>query len=380
MGSALVETDTVVIGASAAGLATADCLKRARIPFVLLEQAHEVGPAWRTHYDRLHLHTSKGLSHLPGLTFPREVSRYPARAQVVDYLEAYAREFGLTPRFGQRVVSVRRDGAGWLTRSEDTSYRSRNVVIATGYTRVPNRPVWPGQEGFQGQVMHSSEYRTGQPWAGKPVLIVGFGNSGGEIAIDLCEHGARPSLSVRSAVNVIPRDFLGLPILAWGIALSVLPMWLADAIGSLVSRLTIGRLDKLGLKKLPYGPMSQIRNTGRIPLLDVGTISRIRRKEIDVVPGLESFTPGGARFANGVERPFEAVVLATGFRPALDALLEVKEGAVDAEGKPLRSGVETLPGLFFCGFHVAPTGMFREIAREARRIAGSIASRSPAVP
>lgn len=371
-----LETGTVVIGASAAGLATAACLKRSGVPFVLLEQTDEVAPAWRRHYDRLHLHTSKGLSSLPGRRFPHEVSRYPARDQVVEYLAAYSQEFGLAPRFGQRVVSVRRGGDGWLTRSEDTSYRSRNVVIATGYTRVPNRPVWPGQGTFQGPVVHSSEYRTGQPWAGKRVLVVGFGNSGGEIAIDLSEQGARPSLSVRSPVNVIPRDFLGLPILAWGIALSLLPIWLADAIGSLVSRLTIGRLERLGLRKLPYGPIAQIRRTGEIPLLDVGTIALIRRKQIEVLPGIECFTPNGARFSGGVERPFEAVVLATGYRPAVNALLEVSDGTLDADGAPLKSGVEALPGLYFCGFHVAATGMLREISREARSIAHSISRHS----
>jgi indole-3-pyruvate monooxygenase len=369
----LVETDTVVIGASAAGLATAACLKRARVPFILLEEAREVAAVWRKHYERLHLHTTKGLSHLPGLSFPRGVSRYPARAQVVEYLDAYSREFGLTPCFGQRVVSVSRSPNGWVTRTVDTSYRSRNVVLATGNTRVPRRPVWPGQDTFNGWVVHSSEYRTGRPWAGKRILVVGFGNSGGEIAIDLCEQGAHATLSVRSPVNVIPRDFLGLSILAWGIALSVFPVWLADAIGSLVSRLTIGRLDRLGLRKLPYGPIAQIRRTGKIPLLDVGTIARIRGKEVDVVPGIESFTRSGARFTDGVERPFEGVVLATGFRAALNELLEVKDGVIDAEGTPLRSGLETLPGLFFCGFYVAPTGMLREIAREARNIAESIA-------
>ena len=185
---------------------------------------------------------------------------------------------------------------------------------------------------------------------------------------------------LREFLRKNPRDFLGLPILAWGIALSLLPLRLADAIASVVSWFTVGRLDRLGLKKLPYGPIVQIRETGRVPLLDVGTVARIRRKEIGVLPGIESFTPGGARFSDGVERPFDAVVLATGFRPALDALFDVKEGAIDADGTPLKSGVETLPGLFFCGFHVAPTGMLREIAREARSIASCIARRTLPVP
>ena len=367
------QTNTVVIGASAAGLAAAACLARAKVPFELLEMGAAVGAAWRNHYDRLHLHTSKALSTLPYRAYPREVPRYPARAEVVAYLEDYARHFELRPRFGERVVSLRRDGDGWTTRTEGSELRSKNVVVATGYTRAPNRPTWPGLDGFGGPVLHSSEYKNGEEWAGRRVLVVGFGNSGGEIAIDLAEHGAVPSLSVRGAVNVIPRDFLGLPILAWGLALSILPLGLADAIAGLVARIAVGRLDRLGLAKLPYGPMIQIRRHGRIPLLDIGTVARIRRKEIAVLPGIESFAAGGARFAGGVARDFDGVVLATGYRPALAAFLETADGVLGADGVPRASGAETLPGLYFCGFFVTPTGMFREIAREAKRIAAAIA-------
>jgi len=367
----------VIVGASAAGLATAACLTRAGVPFELLEERDVVGAAWRGHYDRLHLHTSKGLSALPFHGFPGGVGRYPARVEVVAYLEDYARRLGLAPRFGERVESVRRDGDGWLTRSHGAEYRSRHVVVATGYTRAPHRPSWPGLESFGGSVLHSSEYRNGAEWAGKRVLVVGFGNSGGEIAIDLAEHGARPSVSVRSPINIIPRDFLGLPILAWGIALSVLPLRIADAIARLVCLLSFGRIEALGLSQLPYGPMTQIRRHARIPLLDIGTVARIRRREIEVVPGIASFNASGARFADGVERPYDAVVLATGYRPALAAFLDPAAGALDDTGRPRASGVETLPGLYFCGFYVAPTGMLREIAREARRIARAIAKRRP---
>ncbi|HKA87374.1 MAG TPA: NAD(P)/FAD-dependent oxidoreductase, partial [Haliangiales bacterium] len=346
---------------------------REQVPFELLEQRDAVASAWRGHYDRLHLHTSKGLSTLPYLGFPRDVPRYPTRAHVVAYLEEYARRFGLAPRFGERVVSVCRDGDGWLTRSEGAAYRSRHVVVATGYTRAPHRPTWPGLDAFAGRVLHSSEYRNGKEWAGRRVLVVGFGNSGGEIAIDLAEHGARPSMSVRSPVNIVPRDFMGLPILAWGIALSLLPVRVADAIAWLVSRLAVGRLERLGLAKLPYGPMTQIRRHRRIPLLDIGTVARIRRREIEVLPGVDAFVAGGARFAGGVERAFDAVVLATGYRPALSAFLDPAAEVVDENGVPRASGAETLPGLYFCGFYVAPTGMLREIARDARRIARAIA-------
>jgi cation diffusion facilitator CzcD-associated flavoprotein CzcO len=369
----LEETDTVVIGASAAGLATAACLSRASVPFVLVEQEREVGSAWRRHYDRLHLHTSKGLSGLPHFPFPRDVPRYPAREQVVKYLEDYAAHFQLAPRFGERVSSVKRDNEAWVTHASGGEWRSRHVVIATGYTRVPHRPSWPGLDGFSGKVMHSSEYKSGAAFAGKRVLVIGFGNSGGEIAIDLVEQGAKPTLSVRGAVNVVPRDFLGLPILAWGIALSLLPLSLADAIARLVSRLVFGKIEKLGLAKLEEGPMTQIVRRGRIPLLDVGTLGHIRKGEIAVVRGIESFTAAGARFEGGDERPFDVVVLATGYRPAVGDFLE---GApLSDTGAPPKSGAEVAPGLFFCGFHVAPTGMLREIAIEAKRVSAAIALR-----
>ncbi|HUJ29603.1 MAG TPA: NAD(P)/FAD-dependent oxidoreductase, partial [Myxococcales bacterium] len=329
---------------------------------------------WRNHYERLHLHTSKGLSGLPFVPFPREAPRYPSRAEVIAYLEGYAARLAEPPKFGQRVTSVRREGEAWITATEGAQWRSPHVVFATGYTRKPLRPAWPGLDQFGGQLLHSSDYRTGVGFPGKRVLVIGFGNSGGEIAIDLCEHGAHPTLAVRSAVNIVPRDFLGIPILAWGIALSVLPTPVADAISRLVSLLVIGRAEKLGLRQLPYGPMAQIRGDRRIPLLDIGTVERIRRGQIAVMPGVESFTPGGARFANGEERAFDAVILATGYRPALAELLQAADGVLDDHGTPRESGCETLPGLYFCGFNVAPTGMLREIAREARRIARSIAA------
>jgi len=369
--------DTVVVGASAAGLAVAASLRRAGVPFVLLEESAAVGAAWRGHYDRLHLHTSKGLSALPYRRWPRAVPRYPSRAQMVSYLEDYASHFRLEPRFGQRVTRLRRDADAWVTET-DRIYRSTRVVLATGNAHTPHVPAWPGLESFGGPVLHSSQYRNGQAWKGKRVLVVGIGNSGGEIALDLCGHGVHPSIAVRSAVNLIPRDFLGLPILAWAIVLGLLPTVVADAIAGVVARLTVGRVDRLGMRKLPYGPMTQIRRYARVPLLDIGTVARIRRGEIEILPEPTAFSPGHARFSDGSEHAFDAVVLATGYLPAVASLLEPE--AAEAVASPDRlargSGGELLPGLFLCGYYVAPTGMLREIAREARRIARAIATRA----
>jgi cation diffusion facilitator CzcD-associated flavoprotein CzcO len=372
MTSSAMRTNTVVIGASAAGLATAACLARAGVAPLVLEQHDHVAHAWRCHYDRLHLHTSKGLSGLPYHPMPATYPKYPSREQVIEYLEGYARRFSIEPRFGQRVTKVRREADAWTVETEQGDrIVAQNVVVATGYTRVPFEPTWPGREHFRGEVIHSSKYASGRRFAGQSVLVVGFGNSGGEIAIDLHEQGAKPTLSVRGAVNVIPRDLFGIPILAVGIAMGTLPARVADAIGRPLLRASIGDITVLGLRKLPYGPNVQIREHGRIPLLDIGTIALIREGHIRVAPGVRCFTTDGVELEDGTRVAFDAVVLATGYRPALADFLEVDD-RVDERGLPAKSGRQTLPGLYFCGFYVSPNGMLREIGIEARRIAASI--------
>jgi indole-3-pyruvate monooxygenase len=172
---------------------------------------------------------------------------------------------------------------------------------------------------------------------------------------------------------VVPRDLLGLPILAVGIAMDLLPPRLADALSAPLMRLAVGDIRKLGFRKLPYGPSVQINRHGRIPLLDVGTLALVRSGVVKIRPGVERFTPGGVIFEGGTEAAYDAVVLATGFRPQVNGFLDGAGDAVDAEGAPRKSGSEAAPGLYFCGFYLSPTGMLRAIAREAKTIARAIA-------
>jgi len=368
------DSQTIVVGAGPAGLAVGACLKQAGISCLILEQADKVGVAWHRHYERLHLHTDKKHSELPFAPFPKECPRYPSRLQMISYLEAYARQFQLEPRLGQQVVSARRVEAGWEVQTQDTRYQAANLVIATGNSREPWLPTWPGQDSFQGRILHSSEYKDGEPFRGQRVLVVGFGNSGGEIAIDLWEHGARPSLAVRSPVNVIPRDLFGIPILAIGILQSKLPPRVADALNAPLLRAVMGDLTRYGLRKLPQGPITQIQGSARIPLIDVGTIKLIKNGQVKVYPGIERFTENSVLFTDGKQEEFDAVILATGYRPRVNAFLEEDLAVYDDAGTPSFSGPESpVPGLYFCGFHVSPTGMLRDIAIEARKISAAIA-------
>jgi len=376
-----LDTNSIIIGAGPAGLAVAARLRREGIAFEILERSAEgVGSAWRHHYDRLHLHTDKDHSALPFVAWPDSAPRYPSREQVVDYFADYARRFDLEPRLGQNVVAVARHDDGWRVRTEQgLRVRGQNVVVCTGYNGIPHEPTFPGQEDFKGPIVHSSRYKNGAPHRGQRVLVIGFGNSGGEIAIDLHEHGARPCMAVRHAVNIIPKEVLGQPILATSIKMSFLPVWLADLIARPLQRIYIGDITKLGLRQLPYGPNRQILKDGRIPLLDIGTVRLLREGHITAYPGIERFTVDGVVFEDGRREPFDAVVMATGFRPRVDRFVRDARSVLDEEGTPTKSGQPTdLPGLYFCGFWVSPTGMIREIAIESKRIAAAIVAAAAA--
>jgi len=373
-----LEIDTVIIGAGPAGLASGACLGRAGVPFVILERADSVAASWRAHYTRLHLHTAKRHSSLPYMPFPKDTPQYVPREQVVAYLDAYRKAFNLPIRTGENVTSVRREGNHWTTRSTAGDYLSMHVVIATGYNRVPVRPPCDGESEFRGRILHSSTYRNGEPFRGQRVLVVGLGNTGGEIAIDLTEHGAEASLSVRSPVWVMPRDLMGRPVQESSIALDFLPMVVKDAVGRTVSRIAFGDAPRLGLREPAEGPMSQIKR-GRLPLLDIGTLALVRAGKITIEPDIERLTMNGVRFKSGEEKPYDAIVQATGFRSGLEDFLEDRANVLNERGYPSAVDASSvLPGLYFVGFRNVPTGLLRQIGIEARSVASAIAMKTPA--
>ena len=279
------DAETIVVGAGPAGLACAAALRRSGGSVIVLEKADRVAASWRHHYDRLHLHTHKRQSGLPGLPMPAAYPKYPSRDQLVAYLEDYAAHHRIAPRFGTTVLGVRQR-AGWVVETDTATLTAGNVIFATGIAGWPLRPAWPGMDSFPGRLIHSSDYANPKPFSRCRVLVVGLGNSGGEIALDLCDAGNDVSLSVRSPVNVVPRDLLGIPILTLAILQRSLPYKLVDALNAPILRLAIGDLEPFGLRRPAKGPMTQVAEDGKIPLLDIGTIDRIRRGLITVRPGI----------------------------------------------------------------------------------------------
>ena len=376
----MTDHDAVVIGGGPAGLATAAELGARGLAAVVLEKGPAVGATWRGHYDRLRLHTVRWLSGLPGLPIPRSSGPWVARDDVIAYLEAYARHHRLDVRTGTEVRGLsRRDGA-WEVDTAAGALRAPAVVVATGANRVPRVPPWPGRDGYTGRLLHSSAYRTGAAFRGEDVLVVGAGNSGAEIAVDLVEGGAaRVRLSIRTPPNLVRRTVGGLPTQAVSIALAHLPLSVADAIARATARLVVGDLTPYGMPRADRGVYTQMTRDRQIPIIDVGLIDLLRARRVEVVPRVEAFEGASVLLGDGRRIEPRAVVAATGYEPGLGNLLG-GVGLLREDGTPSIHGAATAPsapGLRILGFTVPPTGLLREIRIEAGRIADAVAAERP---
>ena len=367
--------EVLVIGAGPAGLAVAACLRQQGVGHDIVSRDDSVAASWRRHYERLHLHTIKRHSALPNMPWPVSAPRYPSRQQVVDYLERYAAAHQIKPRLGVEVRRVRRLQQRFEVDTSAGALQPRCVVVATGYNGVPKWPGFPGMDSYTGLALHSRDYRHAAPFKGRRTLVVGCGNSGAEIALDLAEQGVDVALVVRGPVHVVPRDLLGRPSQATSVMLAPLPARWRDAIVGPILRLAVGDLSAYGIQRPALGPNQMIEQQGRIPMLDIGTVAMVKAGRIKVRPAVQQVLPGSVRFADGREEPYEGIVLATGYDTGLAGFIHGFETIADQRGRPHRFGQETaIAGLYFVGFRNPSTGALREMALEAPRVAASIAA------
>jgi putative flavoprotein involved in K+ transport len=364
----------VVIGAGPAGLASAAMLARAGARVVVLERGG-IAAAWTTRYDCLHLHTIRWLSSLPGYRIPRAFGKWPSRDAVVEYLRRYSSRYALEVRTGIEVRLIERDGAGWAVRTSGGSILAERVVIATGNNNLAFVPSWPGA--FTGSIVHSSEYRDPEPYQGRTVLVVGGGNSGAEIAVDLVRGKAtQVLLSVRTPPSIVRRDTFGFPSQVLGIASMHLPVPLVDRVAAAMRRMAFPDLALLGLPA-PARPYTEFRRRRVIPIVDVGLVDAVQAREVRVVPALEGFDAGRALLADGDSYEVDDVIAATGFRPGLEPLVG-HLGVLDERGSPLVHAAEqhpNAPGLHFIGYQVTLGGTFRHVGIEAKQLARAVARR-----
>ncbi|WP_250301245.1 NAD(P)/FAD-dependent oxidoreductase [Streptomyces sp. NBC_01387] len=368
-----------VIGAGPGGLAVAAALRDQGVRAVVLEKSDAVGASWRRHYNRLHLHTTRRHSSLPGLRMPRSFGRWVAREDVVRYLETYARHQELEIVTGVEVSRITpAEGSGWLLHATGgRQLNGRAVVVATGYNHTPALPDRAGADTYSGELLHAGEYREAGPYAGRDVLVVGAGNTGAEIAVDLVEGGAaRVRLAIRTVPHILRRSTAGWPAQYTGILVRRLPTRLVDRAAGLMSRIAVPDLSAQGLPRPDTGLYSRVRQ-GAIPVQDVGLIAAVRTGRVEPVAAVDSFDGGTVVLADGARIQPDAVIAATGYRRGLEPLVG-HLGVLDGRGRPVTHGRRTpkqAPGLYFTGFTNPISGMLRELAIDARKIASAIARR-----
>ena len=372
------EIHTLVIGGGPAGLAVGAVLRLGGVSFSIIEKNDKVGYAWHNHYERVHLHTVKQLSALPFMPFPKNYPRYVPRQLLIEYFEAYAKKFSLVPYFNQPAKSIHKENDTWITETPETIYKSKKLILATGYNHSPLKPTWDGMKEFQGQILHSSDYRNGKSFLGKRVLVVGIGNTGGEIAIDLFESGAKVSISVRSPVRIVPREIWGVPMQYSALLFSFLPPKLGDYLSKTILGFVVPDYSKYGLVTPNYGTISQLKYQEKVPLIDIGTVSLIKQGVISVVPEIQTFKKDSILFKNGKEEKFDVVLLATGYRSGLESIMSGYSELFNEKGYPKIRGSESeLSGLYFLGFNNHVGGFLRNIGIEAKKIGKKISKEYP---
>jgi putative flavoprotein involved in K+ transport len=342
----------VIVGGGQAGLAVAHALVGAGVDVVILEASARVGDAWRHRWDSLRLFTSAAHAGLPGLPFPADKQEFPTKDQMADYLETYAKHFGLPVRLGVAVDRLTRDGDRYLVTAGDRRFQAEQVVVATGAYQQPLIPSLASQLDPSIVQLHSAAYRNPSQLPDGDVLVVGAGNSGAEIALEVAAAGHRTWLSGRSTGHV-PR--------AVHVANDHLLWWVAEHLLTLDT--PIGR--RLRPRALSHGaPL--IRVTPR----DL-TAAGIRR-----VPRLAGVEGGRPALADGRVLEVRAVIWATGFGLEFGW---IRLPIFDQHGAPLhdRGVVRSEPGLFFVGLHFLSgltSALIGGVGKDAERIARRVAT------
>jgi putative flavoprotein involved in K+ transport len=346
--------EVVVVGAGQAGLALGYHLSRQGRDFTILEAADGPAAAWRERWDSLRLFTPVRFNALPGLAFPGHPWHYPGRDEVVAYLTDYVHHFNLPVEYGSRAHRLSRSDGAYLVELDDRAYEAEQVVIATGPFQVPFVPSIAQHFGPELVQLHSSAYRRPESVPPGPVLLVGGGNTGFQIAAELsASHEVH--LSVGSRQTPLPQRILGRDL-----------FWYLDKTG-LIRKTTESRIGR--------------RLSGKDTLIGSGPRKLRRRHGVELHPRTVTATGSTATFSDGTELDVGSVIWATGFRVD-HSWIDVP--VFDQNGRALHErGVTDAPGLYFLGLswqHTRGSALLGWVKDDAEHLASKIGAVRPATP
>ncbi|WP_134683148.1 flavin-containing monooxygenase [Brevibacillus migulae] len=317
--------DVIVIGAGQAGLAMSYYLQQEGLSFLVLDQHQQVGESWRRRYDSLVLFTPRTYSGLPGLPFPGNQDELPTKDDVAHYLQLYAAYFQFPIRHQQTVISVTLQRGTYLVKTDAAdSYLAKQIVVATGPFHRPLVPSWSKRLASSINQLHTNEFRNSAQLVDGPVLIVGAGNSGAQLAVELAAE--------RHVYLAFGQNRAHFPLILWGKNL----FWYLDKLG--FSNITINsRLGRwLAAKPDPiFGYKEEIKQL-------------IAQNRMTIKPRARSANHDSVHFTDGSQLSVPNILWATGYQPDY-TWLDVP-GVRNPDGKPIHDrGVTPLPGLYFLG-------------------------------
>ena len=325
------EVETIIIGGGQTGLTAGRLLQKLGSDFVILDSSARVGDAWRNRWDSLRLFTQARMNGLPDMEFPGSGDAFVGKDEVGDFLETYAREMDLPVRSEVRVERLSRGDDGYLIQTTDGSFTAANVIVAMADYQKPKVPDFAGELDPAIVQMHSTEYRNPKQLADGPVLIVGLGNTGADIAYDVAQ--SHPTIVAGNPkAGAIPFKLEG---------------WFGRHVGT--------RLVRFAMVKV-LNTSTPIGRRVRPKMLDGGPpLVRVRPKELTEVSVRRAGRIGGIENGKPVTEEGEVldvpnVIWCTGYRAGFDW---IDLPVFDDAGRPIhtRGIVESQPGLYFLGLY-----------------------------
>lgn len=363
-----------VIGAGPAGLAVAGMLTHLGKDFTLFEKEKSIAPLWEKHYDRLCLHTVREYSSLPLHPIPKSFPTYLTRKNVLEYLESYRAHFNIQPEFDTDIQNINKGSEGWIIKTNKEEISANKIVLCTGINRIPNYPSWEGLDLNNANITHSRTYKNTDKFLGSKTLVVGMGNTGAEIALDLANHDVDTDLSVRSIVNIAPRDLFGRPSQKSAKMLDKLPYGIGDSIGTFFKNIAVGDLSKYGLETSKESVVQQLKRTGKTAVLDLGTVKKIKQGKIKIKKGIKSLDGTSVNFIDGSNSAYDNIILATGYKAKLEDFIPGIETQLNDDKIPLSwKGKDEFENVYFCGFdNYKLGGILGTIHTDSQKIAKDI--------